>query len=258
MTILIGYHISGEKCFNYYYQTQILGYLLSYFPKAPTYSRFVTLAQKANMPIALLMLHLAIMAGKKHEHFFINSTKLLVCDNRRIYQNKVFKGIAQRGKTSMGWFYGMKLYLIINSLGEICAFALTPGNVADNSTLVVPTLCSILQGMMYGDAGYISASLQEKLFNMGVTLLTKIRSNMKNKFLTMKDKIMLKKRTIVETVIGLLKFIQNISHTRHRSPANFLNNLLGGLLAYSFLDRKPTLKFYQKNKFELFLDTIQN
>jgi hypothetical protein len=258
MTILIGYHFSQQKCFKYYYHNFILGFWKKDFPQAPSYDRFVNIAHRANMPLSILMLHLAIESGKKHDKFYVDSTKLPVCDNHRIRQNKVFKGTAKRGKTSMGWFYGFKLHLIISPLGDICSFALTAGNVADNDSELLPMMVHSIKGNVYGDAGYISKTLQEKLSNLGLNLYTKIKSNMKNKWMKMEDKILLKKRTIIETVIDLLKSIHNISHTRHRSIANFFNNLIAGLIAYTFREDKPKIKFYQNQKMVLSLENIQS
>jgi hypothetical protein len=253
MTILIAYHLSGHKCFEYYYFVEIKGYLKDYFPQAPSYERFVNIAQRANLPMMMLMMQMSFMASQDHQSFYVDSTKLAVCDNHRIHQNKVFKGVAKRGKTSMGWFYGMKLHLIINPLGDICGFALTSGNIADNASNVLPFMSKHLQGKIYGDAGYISSTLRDKLAQNGLTLITKIKSNMKNKLISPLDKLMLKKRTLIETVIDLLKSIKNICHTRHRSVANFFNNLMGGLLAYTFSDKKPSLKFYQNLKYNFSL-----
>ena len=83
----------------------------------------------------------------------MDSTTLKVCRNQRIHNHKVFKGLAERGKSSMGWFYGFKLHLIINDKGEILAFQLTPGNVADVS--MVDMLSQEIIGKMFGDKGYI-------------------------------------------------------------------------------------------------------
>ncbi len=97
--------------------------------------------------------------------YYIDSTKLEVCDNHRIYNHKVFKDIAARGKTSTGWFYGLKLHLIVNEQGELMSIAFSPGNVSDNNAHVVQGLCSNLQqeGKVFGDAGYVSQKLFEIL-----------------------------------------------------------------------------------------------
>ena len=173
---------------------------------------------------------------------FIDSTKLQVCHNLRINRNKVFAGIAARGKTSTGWFYGFKLHLVINECGEIVSFMLTPGNVADNNASVVKKLVKKCFGKIWGDRGYISKKLFEGLFKNGIKLITKLKKKMKNKLMDLEDRLGLSKRGIIESVNGILKETCQIEHSRHRSPTNFVVNIISGLLAYSFLPKKPSLK----------------
>ena len=118
--------------------------------------------------------------------------------------------------------------------------SLTPANTDDRKP--VPNLAKDLWGKLYGDKGYISAELFEKLFNKNLTLLTPIKRNMKNRLLPLEDKIMLRKRSLIETVNDILKNMCQIEHTRHRSPLNFLANLLSALAAYTFLPKKPSLR----------------
>ena len=171
---------------------------------------------------------------------FIDSTSIAVCHNKRISRNRVFKKLARRGKTTAGWFYGFKLHLIINDKGEILAFQLTPGNAADIA--VVEKLSRGLFGQLFGDKGYISVGLAKKLLEKGIGLFTAIRANMKQKLLTLRDKILLRKRVLIETVNDQLKNISQIEHTRHRGRGNFLVNLLSGLAAYTHQPKKPSLK----------------
>ena len=172
---------------------------------------------------------------------FIDSTTLDVCDTRRIHSHKVFDGVAQRGKSSTGWFYGFKLHLVINDMGEILAFALTPGNVDDRNLALIDRLSKGLFGKLFADKGYLSAKLFEHLFAKGVSLITKLKKNMKNVLMDFSDKILLRKRAVIECVNDFLKNICQIEHSRHRSQMNFLLNLVSGLAAYSFLPNKPSL-----------------
>src|SRR5262249_11884614 len=150
---------------------------------------------------------------------FIDSTSLDVCENRRIPQHRVFKDLAGRGKNSMGWFFGFKLHLVVNDCGEILNMKLTPANVDDRAP--VPALVRGLFGKLVGDKGYISQALFEELFcHANLQLITRIKSNMKNKLISVFDKILLRKRSIIETVIDQLKNISQIEHSRHRSPTN--------------------------------------
>ena len=153
----------------------------------------------------------------------------------------MFRDIAKRGKTSTGWFYGFKLHLIINDEGEMLSFCLTPGNVDGRDWKTISHLTQEIFGKLYADRGCISQKLFDRLFEKDIALTTKIRKNMKNRMMEMWDKIMLRKRAIIESVNDFLKNICQIEHTRHRCPASFLVNLIAGLVAYSFLPKRPSL-----------------
>lgn len=245
MAITIYYHISGYKTFKYYYNDCVLGELRSYFPAALSYNRFIEVKKRVNM--ALYCFVYCCCLGKVTGVGYVDSTKLEVCDNHRIHSHKVFESLAKRGKTSTGWFYGLKLHLLVNEQGELLGFNFSSGNVSDNNPEVVKHLCTYMDsGKIFGDAGYISHKLFDILYQQGITLLTKVRKNMKNKLMTMQDKIYLKKRSLVETVIDLLKNICDLWHTRHRSIDNAFNNALSALAAYSFFDHKPMIRTKQR------------
>ena len=210
------------------------------FPNLVSYSRFAFLMKNLFFP---LFAYLLTRKGALTGIAFIDATSLAVCHNKRIRRNKIFKGFAKRGKTTSGWFYGFKLHLIINDRGEILAFQLTPGNVADVS--VAESLSKGIFGKLFGDKGYISIELAERLLKRGLRLFTSIKSNMKQKLMTMKDKILLRKRALIESVNDQLKNICQIEHTRHRSIGNFLVNVLAGLIAYSHQPKKPALRLEQ-------------
>lgn len=111
----------------------------------------------------------------------------------------------------------------------------------------VNSLSKGLWGKLFGDRGYISSSLFEELLQKNIQLITRLRNNMKNKIMDIKDKILLRKRAIIETINDQLKNISQIEHSRHRSPANFLINLLSGLIAYCHQKKKPSLKIPQRS-----------
>jgi IS5 family transposase len=142
----------------------------------------------------------------------------------------------------MGWFYGFKLHMVINDSGEILGFTFTPANISDVDTKSVLQITKDITGKLFGDKGYISKRLFELLYERGITLITKIRKNMKNKLLPLIDKILLRKMAIIETVNDELKNIYNLEHTRHRSPINAMVNWLGALIAYTYRQKKPSLK----------------
>jgi hypothetical protein len=199
----------------------------------------------AVIPLQALLLNLL---GSSTLANFIDLTKVVVCDNHRIRCNKVFKGIAARGKSSMDWFYGFKLHLVVNERGEITSFMLTSGNVADSNPRLGAKLCEKLQGKLYGDRGYISKDLFEQLWSQGIHLVTGIKRNMKNKLLPFWDKLMLRKRNLIETINDQLKNSNQIEHARHRSPTNFLTNLLAGLISYQLQPKKPCLHYTKQEQ----------
>jgi hypothetical protein len=216
MTIIIHFHQSHYRNFKAYYIEHVQVNLRSEFPSLVSYNRFVELMPRALIPLlAYLRGHKGVCTGIS----FIDSTPLKVCHNRRIKRHKVFAGLAKRGKTSMGWFFGFKLHLIVNDQGEILAFQLTPGNVDDRKP--VPKMSEKLFGKLFADRGYISKALFQQLYDEGLILITTIRKNMKNKLMLLEDKLMLRKRSIIETINDQLNNISQIEHTRHRSFANF-------------------------------------
>lgn len=239
LTITIHFHQSGFREFKDYYLDIVSGFLRSYFPRLVSYTRFLRLMERLFLPLVLFQI--SHQLGRCTGASFIDSTTLAVCDNKRIHSHRVFSGIAARGKTSMGWFYGFKLHLVINNHGEILAWMLTPGNVADNDLQLCKRLSKGLHGLLFGDRGYISQKLLEELLEQNLKLVTKIKRNMKNKLVLPHEKYMLYKRAIIESVNDQLKNISQIEHTRHRSPANFLTNLAAGLVAYTIQPQKPSV-----------------
>ena len=147
--------------------------------------------------------------------------------------------LPKEAKQSVDWYYGFKLHLIIDDQGELISFLVTPGNVDDRKGL--NEMAKFIRGKLFGDKGYISKALQETLWNQGIELITKVRKNMKKVFIGDFDKIMLRKRSIIETVNDQLKNISQLEHTRHRSLANFMVNVVCALIAYSWQPKKPSL-----------------
>jgi hypothetical protein len=184
----------------------------------------------------------ASSAGRLHGHLFVDATTLKVCRNLRIPRHRGFTGSAGCGQTSVGWFYGFKLHLIINERGEILSCYLTAGNVDDRQLVAgMVKKARRMFGKLFGDKGYLSRALTECLEGEKVQLVTGIKKNMKNKLVNLYDKLMLRKRALIETVNDQLKNISQIEHTRHRSLWNFLGNVAAGLIAYGFREKKPSL-----------------
>jgi len=200
MTIVIHFHQSGYRDFKDYYTKHVHAHLRSEFPQLGSYSRFVTLMQRV---VLLLLAYAQARCGTCTGISFVDSTALRVCTNRRINRHRVFAGLAARGQCSLGWFYGFRLHLVINDYGEILAFTLTPGNADDRKP--VPKLVKVLFGKLFGDKGYLSQPLFKTLLEQGIQLITGIKANMKNRLMLMSDKLLLRKRYIIETINDQLK-----------------------------------------------------
>ena len=236
MTIIIHFHQSHYRDFKNYYLHYVCRQLKPYFPELLSYTRFLALMPSVVVPMCS---YLTSKLGKPTGIQFVDSTKIEVCHIMRAKRNKVFEGLAEHGKGTMGWSFGFKLHLIINHLGEIVALTLTKGNVDDRQP--VSEMSESLFGKLYGDKGYISQALTGELLEKGVELITTVRKNMKKKFISLWDRAILKKRFIIETVNDQLKNISYIEHSRLRSEHGFMLNLLGGLIAYCLKEEKPSL-----------------
>lgn len=212
ITLLIAFHGGQFRNFKHFYVDYVSVHLREDFPGLVSYNRF------------------------------IDSTVLRVCHNKRIKRNKTFKGFAEVGKSSMGWFFGFKLHLIINDKGEILSFFLTKGNVDDRDAKTITNMTKDLFGKLFGDKGYISKALSDLLFGNGIQLITAVRRNMKSKALSNEEKLLLRKRSVIETVNDELKNICQVEHTRHRSISGFLLNIMSAIAAYSFFPKKPSIK----------------
>lgn len=250
MAIVILFHKTGYRTFKDYYM-RFVSSLKSYFPKLTSYNRFVNLMKTCLFPLFVFSQG---CLGQSSGISFVDSTILTVCHGRRIHSHRVFKKIAKRGKTSTGWFYGFKLHLIINDVGEILAYMLTPGNVDDR--VPVPHLSKNIFGKLFGDKGYISQELFIKLYEKGLEIITRLKKNMKNKLMSIVDKILLRSRGVIESVNNKLKASCQIEHHRHRSPCNFLVNLISGIIAYAYDPHKPSIQLTRKEKHILLRNII--
>lgn len=236
MTILVLFHLSHYRTFKDFYYECVIKYLKCYFPDLVSYNRFLELKSYV---IPVLAVYMKYKAGTETGMYYIDSTTLKVCHNQRIHNHKVFDKIAKRGKSSMGWFFGFKLHLVINTRGEIMSFCLTPGNVDDRKPM--ESLLKNLKGIACGDKGYISKNKTQSLFEKGLHFITKTKNNMKKIVRTNFEKYLLAQRAIVESVIQQLKSICLVEHSRHRKPDNFLANTLSALVAYTLKPRKPSI-----------------
>lgn len=236
-TIVVLFHRMRARQFKAFYCDIVCRFMKAEFPRRLSYNRFVQLMPRCG---AVLAAFFQTIKGACTGLSIADSTPLAVCDNLRIKRHKVFQDVAQRGKSSTGWFYGFKLHAIINHQGEIVAITLTPGNSDDRKGLL--PIVSELFGKMYADKGYIGKEFAQKMKDKGVEIITRVRKNMKEVEHSDFDRALLRKRSLVETVFDELKNLCQIEHTRHRSLMNFAVNLMAGIVAYCLQAVKPRIK----------------
>ena len=218
ITILICFHFNTYRNFKHYYLSCVCGQWRHLFLRLACFGECTGIS-------------------------FVDSTCIPVIHNKREFNMKVFKGIAAKGKSTMGWYVGFKLHLLCNEKGELVNFVLTRANVDDREVSVIDTLTDKMFGKLYADKGYISQSLFGHLWDNGVHIVTGLRSNMKQRLMPLYDKIMLRKRSIIESINDMLKNVAQLVHSRHRSVHNFIMNLLAAMGAYCFFSIKPKVNF---------------
>lgn len=240
MTIYVCFHLSSYTNFKRYYKELVCQHWVDLFPDLISYERFNQTQNRLFVPLLLYINDRCL--GKCTGISFVDSTTLPVCHIKREKQHRVFKGIATKSKSTMGWFYGLKLHLIINDKGSILNFCFSRANVDDRNQDIMKVMVQKVFGKLFGDRGYISQKLAQYLWNDGVELIYKRRKNMKKMNLSDTDKILLRKRAVIESVNDELKNICSIQHTRHRSIQGFLNNAISALIPYQSFDKKPSIK----------------
>ena len=234
--IVVLFHLSPYKNFKTFYLYGIGVQHRTCFRDLPHYDRFISLMPRLFVPL-MVLLH--SLSGEETGVYFADSSKLAVCHTRRIDRHRVFDGLAARGKTSMGWFFGLKLHVVINHKGQVMALKITSGNTADST--VLEDITRHLTGKIYADKGYIGCELFRQLWQRGLHLITGIRRNMRNHLMPLGDKIMLRKRFVIETVLDILKCEMGLEHSRHRSVMNAMVHILSCLVAYAFRPGKPAI-----------------
>lgn len=241
LTIYLLFQSSHYRDFKHYYLLHVLqGPLKKAFPKAISYTRFIALVPRLFIPLSAF---LHTLFSELDGVGFIDSTPVTVCHPKRIHNHQVFAAYAERGKTTKGWFYGFKLHIITNIHGDICACKLTPGNCDDRKP--VESMTKFMVGVLCGDKGYIDHSLSASLLDRGLQLVTGIRKKMKNQLMTLLNKILLRKRSLIESTNNLLKNTFHLEHSRHRNPFNGFANMIASVIAYIFHPNKPKLQFLQ-------------
>jgi hypothetical protein len=238
LSIMIFYHFSEFKHFKIYYQHFILNG--SWFKNPPCYDRFIQIIPSLFLPLIIMMHYLS---GRKTGIYYVDSTHLAVCKNIRISRHKTFEGLAARGHSSIDWFYGFKLHIVINDKSEIVAIKITKGNKDDRKAFEEMAIKKELKGKCYADKGYISKDLFARLYKKGLMLVTGIKRNMKNYLMPILDKIFHRKRFIIETIFGYIKENFNLRPNKHRSPINFFASLFAALIAFQIKPNKPQIAY---------------
>jgi hypothetical protein len=241
MAVLVYYAASSNdikhfKAFYAYKKNE----LQSAFPGLVSYERMIELKEEVLLPLTAFLLSIL---SKCTGTSFIDSSKLEACHIKRAGSHKVLRGIAKRGKSSMGWFYGTKIHLAVNEKGELINLLLTSGNVADNNHGVIRHMTSNMFGKLFGDKGYIlDPQFWREIYDHGVHIIHGLRKNMKQRLMTFFDKIMLRKRGIVESVFSICKERMALQYTRARSVYGFICNTISMLIAYQLSPSKPKIR----------------
>jgi len=237
LTILIYYHFSKFDCIKHYYLIKSISGFKEYFPKMPSYNRFVErIPEVAVLAIVYLQFKHTKFAGAG----YIDATPLRVCHNKRTNSHKVFKFTANLGKSSMGWFYGFK-HVICDFAGNIIKCKITEGSA--NDLKVGAKMMKDLRGKIFADKGYIGKKEFLQLLDNGLILITGIKKTMKNRLLELWDKILLKKRSLIESVYNIMKNSLHLEHSRHRSVVNAGIYYITTLIAYCWKPNKPKINF---------------
>lgn len=244
ITISLYRYLLPHITFKHFYAFMV-NYHKAEFPDMPHYSNML-LFQKQLLPFlvrllgVLMGMNRAAFKNKKVRIMFIDGSDLPVCTNKRIFNHKVAKGVAKRGKTSKGWFFGFKLHVLSDAGGNLLGVKITPGNV-DERTQVKALVDDITDAIMVGDAGYIKKVLQEELYKSNnVWFLTGVKKIMK-KLMTAKNHKLLKARQLVETVIGSLKHRGGMPNSLPRSIPGYQVHFVMTLLAFTIFGNMRAL-----------------
>jgi hypothetical protein len=194
ITLLVSYHVRKHW--------------RSAFPGLLSYNRSIELLPHIIGPLTAFMNSRCVtLQGIA----FIDSTPLKVCKNSRIPRHKNFVNETGRGQSSTGWFYGFNLHLVVNDQGDILSFCITVGNVDDKKP--VPKRVKSLTGRLFGDRGYISQKLAQLLASRHIKLTTTLKKNMKAQAIDAFDQLLLRKRSLIETINDQLKNIYDQEHS---------------------------------------------
>lgn len=228
ITVAVIFSITGQNTFYGFYRV----FRLCNFFQLPEYSRLLRNIKTVSYETHIIVRMLMQLNRFYHREqlMLIDSAPLPVCRNKRIFGYKVTK-LADRGMSSMGWFFGFKLHVVAQEDGILLNFMVTPGNVSDKNHELVLKMFEGLRGMAVGDKGYLSLPLAKKLQQQGVGLFTGFYQNTKRMVMGDYHK-KLKLRQMVETAIGGIKFRKNCASSLPRSVDGYFWRYVSAIFAY--------------------------
>ena len=221
---------TGVKDVKHYHRKLLSSYSKE-LGRIPNYGNFNALMNQATPYVIFLLqwicyCHQSAGGGL----YFMDSTPMKVCENKRIFDHKVCEDMAQRGKSSMGWFFGFKLHVVCDSLGRLVSLLITPGNTDDRKFAL--KLLKGLRGLCVADAGYVSKKLMQELYQQGLLLLTDVRNSMK-RLMSETQHGLLKLRQRIEGVFSCLKHRLKAEASIARSPLGYLSRCLYACLTFA-------------------------
>lgn len=224
---------TGHKTWKEFYR-HLTTYHKKDFPLLPSYGNFIEAVNQLSF-LGMILLESFMEVFRNipgvNKITFVDSTALRVCGNKRIFTHEVCKGIANRGMSSMGWFYGFKLHIICNELMQILDYRITSGNTDDRDGLAM--IWNHIFGIIVADAGYLGKNWQEEARKCGKHLFAAVRANMK-KLMTQAQHQLLKMRQCVETVFSVLKHRMGLETSLPRSPLGHFSHYIWCITSYQF------------------------
>lgn len=229
ITLSVIFSLTGQNTFHGFYRVFILN---RYFTDLPEYSRLLRNIKAVSYETNILLQALLLVNRQQHKSqlMLIDSAPLPVCRNKRIFNYSVTE-LADRGMSSMGWFFGFKVHIIVTVEGTLLQFMITPGNTSDKDHELLKKMFKGLKGIAVGDKGYVSYPLKEKLVKQGILLLTGMYKTTKQ-IVTDTYQVMMKLRQLVETSIGSVKFRSNCASSLPRSIDGYFWRYVSALFTY--------------------------
>jgi len=238
LTLGIFRFATGVKDVKHYHRKLVSSYSQE-LGRIPNYGNFNALMNQAT-PYVIFLLEWICYSNKSTSNgaYFLDATSLKVCENKRIFDHKVCEDIAQRGKSSMGWFFGFKLHVVCDSLGRLVSLLITPGNTDDRKFVL--KLLKGLKGLCVADAGYVSKKLMHELYEQGLLLLTDVRNSMK-RLMSEAQHAVLKLRQRIEGIFSCLKHRLKAEASIARSPLGYVSRCLYACLTFALSKELETI-----------------